>query len=174
MHPSVIIMKIVSPKTKKEFEKYYDLRWRILRKPWNQSIGSEKDEIENTTIHLMVIEGSKIIGVGRGQFNTRKEAQIRYMAVEENQQGKGIGSKLLNSLENRLKKKGVPTGHLKKSLKFAKNKGFKRCDAEIAVENIASLKLIKKLGFRIEGRKKKGLLMDDRRYVDTYVVGKVL
>lgn len=121
-------MKTISPKTKKEFEKYYDLRWRILRKPWNQSIGSEKDEFETNSIHIMVIEGSKIIGVGRGQFNTRKEAQIRYMAVEENQQGKGIGSKLLNSLENRLKKKGaeyIILNARESAVNFYKKHGYK-------------------------------------------------
>ena len=36
-------MKVLEPKTKEDFKKYYDLRWRILRKPWNQPRGSEKE-----------------------------------------------------------------------------------------------------------------------------------
>jgi len=100
-------MKIIEPKSEEEFEKYYDLRWKILRKPWNQPRGSEKDELEDKSIHLMVIKDSQILGVGRGHFNTMDEAQIRYMAVEENQQGKGIGKIILSELEKRLRSAGA-------------------------------------------------------------------
>jgi ribosomal protein S18 acetylase RimI-like enzyme len=100
-------MKVIEPKSKEEFEKYYDLRWKILRKPWNQPRGSEKDELENKSIHLMALEGSQILGAGRGHFNTDEEAQIRYMAVEENQQGKGVGKTILIELEKKLKEKGA-------------------------------------------------------------------
>jgi len=101
-------MKISEPKTKTEFEKYYELRWKILRKPWNQPKGSEKDDLENKSIHRMVCDNSgEIIGCGRLHFNTEKEAQIRYMAVEENYQGKDVGSQILKSLEKSAKKNGV-------------------------------------------------------------------
>lgn len=71
-------------------------------------------------------------------------------------------------------KKGVATNLLKTALKFAKSKGFKKAEAELAVKNKSSEKLSKKLGFKIEGRKKDGLLLDNGKYVDTYTVGKVL
>ncbi len=35
-------IEIRSPKTELEWVNYYDLRYRILRQPWNQPIGSEK------------------------------------------------------------------------------------------------------------------------------------
>ena len=35
------------------------------------------------------------IGVGRANFNSENEAQIRSMAVEQEWQGKGIGSLIL-------------------------------------------------------------------------------
>ncbi|MBI2629966.1 GNAT family N-acetyltransferase [Candidatus Pacearchaeota archaeon] len=100
-------MKLIEPKTDKDFERYYDLRWRILRAPWNQPKGSEKDDLENKSIHLMAIDNNEIWGVGRLHFNSSEEAQIRYMAVEENQQGKGIGSSILLKLEERAKEKGA-------------------------------------------------------------------
>lgn len=101
-------MKISEPKTKKEFERYYELRWKILRKPWNQPKGSEKDELEYNSIHKMICdENNKIIACGRLHFNTKTEAQIRYMAVEEEFQGKGIGSEILKSLEESAMKKGT-------------------------------------------------------------------
>lgn len=101
-------MIITQPKTPKEFEKYYDLRWRILRAPWNQPKGKEKDDKDNTAIHVMVCESKGIpVGIGRIHLNSNDEAQIRYMAVEENQRGKGIGALVLAELEGKAKEKGA-------------------------------------------------------------------
>jgi ribosomal protein S18 acetylase RimI-like enzyme len=100
-------MKAREPKTKKEYERYYDLRWRILREPWNQPRGSEKDELEGQSIHLMACEKGKPVGVGRVHFNSSKEAQIRYMAVEEGLQGKGVGTIILRELEKSAKRKAA-------------------------------------------------------------------
>ncbi len=101
-------MTITQPQTPEEFEKYYDLRWRILRKPWNQPKGSEKDNKEEKAIHVMVCEKDRIpVGVGRAHFNSAEEAQVRFMAVEKNMQGKGIGAALLKELEKKSKEKGA-------------------------------------------------------------------
>ena len=101
-------LTVSEPKIKNEFEKYYDLRWRILRKPWKQPKGTEKDNLEKESIHIIIKnEKRQIIGVGRGHFNSPKEAQIRYMAIEKNKQGKGLGSLILKELEKRLKKRGA-------------------------------------------------------------------
>jgi ribosomal protein S18 acetylase RimI-like enzyme len=100
-------MKVREPRTKKEYEKYYDLRWRILRKPWTQPRGSERDELEGESIHVMACEKGKPLGVGRVHFNSSKEAQIRYMAVEEGLQGKGIGTMILQELEKNAERKGA-------------------------------------------------------------------
>ncbi|MEJ2362384.1 MAG: thioesterase, partial [Gammaproteobacteria bacterium] len=35
-----------SPQTKQEWQAYFDLRWRILRAPWQQARGSERDDLE--------------------------------------------------------------------------------------------------------------------------------
>jgi ribosomal protein S18 acetylase RimI-like enzyme len=100
-------MKLVRPGTKKEYQKYYNLRWRILRKPWDEPRGSERDELEGQSIHLMACENGKLLGVGRVHFNSLKEAQIRYMAVEESWQGKGVGTTILKELERSAKRKGA-------------------------------------------------------------------
>lgn len=101
-------MTITQPQTPGEFEKYYDLRWKILRAPWDQPKGSEKDEKENDAIHVMACEKSGIpVGVGRAHFNSPDEAQIRYMAVEEDQRGKGVGAIILKELERRAGQKGA-------------------------------------------------------------------
>ncbi len=100
-------MILKSPETPEEFQKYYFLRWKILRAPWNQPEGSEKDELEQQSIHIMAVENNKVIGVGRAHFNSDSEAQLRYMAVEEEWQGRGIGKLILNELEKRVIEKGA-------------------------------------------------------------------
>ncbi|MDH5612383.1 MAG: GNAT family N-acetyltransferase [Gammaproteobacteria bacterium] len=93
---------IKQPKTEKEFDAYYDLRWRVLREPWNQPQGSEKDELENDSFHIMVCgENNNVIGVGRLHFNNKKEAQIRYMAVDPEYTNKGFGKLILGALEEK-------------------------------------------------------------------------
>ena len=99
---------IVAPQTEKEFEAYFLLRYQMLRKPWNKPKGSEKDDMENKCIHAMAIdENNDVVGVCRLQFNSLDEAQIRYMAVAELIQGKGIGKTLISYLENKAREKGI-------------------------------------------------------------------
>ncbi|MGQ9644699.1 MAG: GNAT family N-acetyltransferase [Ignavibacterium sp.] len=100
-------MIIKSPQTRDEFFRYYDLRWRILRAPWNQPKGSEQDDLEGQAIHIIAVEADRIVGGGRAHFNTDDDAQIRYMAVEKDWQGKGVGKLILNELERRIIEKGA-------------------------------------------------------------------
>ncbi|HHH78251.1 MAG TPA: GNAT family N-acetyltransferase [Thermoplasmatales archaeon] len=99
-------MDIREPKSSEDFERYYDLRWRILREPWNRPRGSEKDDMEKESIHLMVCDEGEVVGVSRLHFNSREEAQVRYMAVEERHRGKGVGTMMLAELEKKAREKG--------------------------------------------------------------------
>lgn len=69
---------------------------------------------------------------------------------------------------------GIATRLLGAALREARKRGFKRVEAEIAVENKASLRLARRFRFRTEGRRKAGLVLDNGRYVDTYIFGKIL
>lgn len=71
-------------------------------------------------------------------------------------------------------KRGIATRLVKATLKEAKRRGFTRAEAEAAVKNVASVRLAKKCGFKMEGRRKNGLLLDNGKYVDTYLFGKIL
>ena len=95
-------IEIRKPRTAEEFEHYYDLRWKILRQPWNQQKGSEKDDIEEASIHIAAFHNDKIVGCGRGHFNSTRQAQIRWMAVDDAFQGFGLGKRILAELEERL------------------------------------------------------------------------
>ncbi len=97
-----------SPQTLREWDQYFDLRWRMLRAPWNQPRGSEKDDHEETSEHLMIPgPDSQPIAVGRLHFNSPREAQVRYMAVEPEMQGRGLGGQLLETFEERARSAGA-------------------------------------------------------------------
>ena len=101
-------MQITSPANEAEFAAYFELRWRLLRAPWNQPRGSEQDDREAYSIHIMAIaKNSAVAGVGRLHFNSISEAQIRYMAVSTGHQRQGIGSRILANLEERARQLGA-------------------------------------------------------------------
>ena len=121
-------MNIIEPKSSEEFRKYYNLRYEILRKPWGQPKGSEKDELESSSQHVIVMDSQKrTVGVGRFQFNSITQAQIRYMAVHPDYQGMGVGKQIIGSLEEIAK-----TAHAKliilqsreNAIPFYKNCGY--------------------------------------------------
>lgn len=92
-------MEIRAPQNESEWEQYYFLRWEVLRNPWNQPKGSEKDIDEDLFYHLAVFDNGDVIGVGCMKIINGKEAQIRFMAVGKNVQRKGVGVSLMNGLE---------------------------------------------------------------------------
>jgi len=92
---------IKEPKTSNEFELYYKLRWEILRKPHGKLIGTERDEFEDKSYHLMITKSSnEILAAGRlHKIEKENCGQIRYMAVSENYQRRGLGKTILINLE---------------------------------------------------------------------------
>ena len=122
-------MKIIEPTTSEEFTQYYNLRYEILRSPWGQPMGSERDDKEEIAIHRMIIdkETRDPLAVGRLQFNSTHEAQIRYMAVADEFQGKGLGIQIISALENVARGKGsqrIILSARENALQFYKNNGY--------------------------------------------------
>jgi GNAT superfamily N-acetyltransferase len=101
--------KIVSPKSEPDWERYFDLRWRVLRAPWRQPRGSEKDDREDDSQHLMICDeqDAEPLAIGRLHFNSPTEAQVRFMAVDPSAQGRGFGSVILQELERRARDGGA-------------------------------------------------------------------
>lgn len=89
------------PATVQELQACFDLRWQILRTPWQQPRGSEQDEHDADAYHVMaVMNNIDLIGVGRLHHHSPQHVQIRYMAVLPAFQRCGIGSALLQALED--------------------------------------------------------------------------
>jgi len=89
-----------SPKSSIEFEKYYQLRYQVLRQPWDQPVGSERDNLEDESIHRMIINNAgEMLAVGRLEVISESLGQIRFMAVSPLAQGQGLGEKLIKHLE---------------------------------------------------------------------------
>ena len=122
-------MEIIEPNTSDEFKIYYDLRYEVLRKPWFQPKGSERDDGDETSLHRMIIDkpNGKAVAVGRLQFNTIEEAQIRYMAVSDDYQGMGYGSEIVKVLGNIAREKGsqkIILQSRENALQFYKSNGY--------------------------------------------------
>jgi predicted GNAT family N-acyltransferase len=91
-----------APAAEAEWAAYYELRWQILRAPWGQPRGSERDTREASAIHRAAFgPGGQVIGCGRA--HALAEAgwyQLRYMAVAPEWRGHKVGAHLLAALES--------------------------------------------------------------------------
>ena len=92
-------IEIRSPKTKLEWENYYDLRFRVLREPWQQPRGSEKNDGDNIGIHLALFQFGIIKAIARLDISEKSIGQVRFVAVETNNQGKGFGGLIMSEVE---------------------------------------------------------------------------
>ena len=95
-----MIYNISEPKNNNDFNAYYYFRWFYLRRPLNKKLGTEKDTIENQSIHRMIKnEKGSIIAVARLHFNSDCESQVRYFAIDKNYRRIGLGTYLMQHLE---------------------------------------------------------------------------
>jgi predicted GNAT family N-acyltransferase len=91
---------IRAPESPSDWAGYFELRWRVLRAPWGQAPGGERDELERTSIHRMICNADgQVLAVGRLHRLDERRAQIRYMAVTCYLQNNGLGTLILKSLE---------------------------------------------------------------------------
>ena len=97
-----------SPKSPDEWDAYFHLRWRILRGPWGQPRGSERDSMDDSAFHLFLLGSArKLLECRCLRFNAPDEAQVRFMAVDENARGRGYGSRILQGLEAEATRRGA-------------------------------------------------------------------
>ncbi len=100
--------KVITPETPEQIEAYYDLRWRVLRAPFERPRGSEQDEYDTVGYHRMVINSAgEAMAVGRLHFNSPDEGQIRLMASAPEHRGEGHGVAIVHELEKVARAEGA-------------------------------------------------------------------
>ena len=118
---------IRSPSQESDYDAYYSIRWQVLRAPWKQAKGSEKDELEDNAVHRIAILEDNVIACGRLHFIDKTTAQIRYMAVAKDFMKKGVVTRILASLEDAAKEYSYETILLharETSMNFYEKRGY--------------------------------------------------
>jgi predicted GNAT family N-acyltransferase len=141
------MINIIHPDTQAEWEQYYKLRYDVLRKPWDQPLGSEKDENEETSIHLFALMDEVPAGVCRIQYNSSKQAQIRFMGVDEKFRGHKIGHALLEKAENIVHESGhneIVLQARENAVKFYESAGYSIVEKSFLLWNTIQHYLMRK------------------------------
>jgi predicted GNAT family N-acyltransferase len=111
MHKSQISIdeiELAEPLFRDELQDYFKLRWLLLRAPWGQPLGSEKDEYDEAAHHIAArTHSGELVGVGRVHFSDPETGQIRYLATKRQFRGRGIGKAIVKELEQVAKTRGV-------------------------------------------------------------------
>ena len=113
--------------TQNQIAAIIDLRYDILRKPWNQPKETSSDGMEDTAINAFILDNGKVIACGRLQDNGEGLGQIRYMAVDSDYQGKGLGKLIVIKLEEEARKINLQTIELQareNAVEFYKSQGY--------------------------------------------------
>jgi len=98
-------LEIRTPKDQ-DWDAYYDLRYRVLREPLNQPRGSERNEGDTTGIHFALYVDGTIKAIARLDRQDKTTGQVRFVAVESDEQGKGYGRLIMEATEKHAVKQG--------------------------------------------------------------------
>lgn len=98
------------PESKDDFKNYYSLRYRVLRKPWGQARGTEKDDYEPISHHLTAVDSDsgEVVGVIKWMEREPGVAWLSHLAVAPERQSQGIGKMLVRAVEDAARKQGYP------------------------------------------------------------------
>lgn len=134
LHKLPLLMQVIetrAPQTTAEWDAYFDLRYRILREPLGKERGSECNEGDATGDHFACFDENTIIGVARLDRIDSSICQVRFVAIEQQLQGKGLGKIMMDAVE-----------------KSAKNQGFQKM---ILHSRDYALPFYEKLGYQLIG-----------------------
>ncbi|KAL0214141.1 hypothetical protein P9112_006325 [Eukaryota sp. TZLM1-RC] len=110
------------------YSKLLDFRYNLLRKPLGMMPGSEKNKLDASSLHLLFLHDSEVIGCvslcSQGEYT----GKVFQMAVCRELQGKGLGFKLLQHCITIGKKQKIPLLWLNardNAMRFYERSGFK-------------------------------------------------
>ncbi len=141
--------QLITPQTEAQWQAYYQLRYLVLRAPWQQPQGSERDALESPAYHRMIVDADGVVlAVGRLHQVDADTMQIRYMAVAEAARGHGFGAKVLQALEQQAVDCGAKQVMLNardSALAFYKKSGYQTGAEQPALFGIAHFQMHKAL-----------------------------
>ena len=90
-----------------EYEAEKLLRWEVLAKPLGRPPETAEFPEERESLHLIALEGKRIVGCICFHPETNTQGRIFEIAVSDEYQGRGFGRKLIHAMEKMLQQKGI-------------------------------------------------------------------
>jgi N-acetylglutamate synthase-like GNAT family acetyltransferase len=114
--------------TAHEIEQIIQLRYEVLRAPWQQPADTATDALEESSFNAYILdEAQTIIACGRLQKNSETLGQIRFMAVSPLFHRKGLGRLIVKAIEDKARDLGLRTIELQareNAVPFYKAEGY--------------------------------------------------
>ncbi len=124
-----------------------DLRYTVLREPWNKPKHSVTDDLELSSVNAYIEQNGEVIACGRLQDNGFGIGQVRFMAVAFNVQKKGLGKLIMLKLEEEARRIGIHTIELQareNAVQFYKNLNYEIIEPSFKLWDIIQHYLMKK------------------------------
>jgi predicted GNAT family N-acyltransferase len=104
----IMALKIIDHGSR-EYRQMIDLRYEILRKPLGLNFSEEELEREKEDILIGAFDEDRILACCLLTRIDPQTCKLRQMAVQNSQQGKGIGATMMNFAENVARDRGFKT-----------------------------------------------------------------
>ena len=88
-------------------ERELDLRFRVLRDPLGLGPDDVRFGFEGASLHLLALDGAAVVGCVLFHPSSPTEGRLYQMAVDEPYRGQGLGARLLEALETRVRDDGI-------------------------------------------------------------------
>ena len=118
-----------------------------------------QDGVKKGILTFILEDNKKLVGYVWGNIftaNRKKHCMYLAIAILQEYTGKGYGRKLMKTLE-----------------KQAINNGITRLELEVSKKNKFAISLYEKLGFEVEGVKRRAFLVNGN-YEDELIMGKII
>ena len=75
------------------------MRYNVLRKPLNQPLGSERNDGDESGVHFALYDNGELKAIARLDNAGQHIGQVRFVAVDRIDQGKGYGKLIMEAAE---------------------------------------------------------------------------
>lgn len=131
-----------------EYKKMVDLRFEILRKPLGLSFTKDELDREKEDILIGAFDDDKLLACCLITKVDQATCKLRQMAVQNSQQGKGIGFTMMNFAENIARDRGFKNMSMharKTAVGFYEKLGYRANGSEFLEVTIPHFVMEKKL-----------------------------